>query len=369
MTVNKFEWQMEHYRSSMNALIFEKENMNPNLLEQKKNKARQQAKHIFSIEGQVSFQEMTQQLINRICDVKPGRKLMKIFTQTLQGQIILVEGNKAQYLPNKNTITISKSETLAYNALRNHEIVISVRPLEILLAHEMIHAMHNCVQKKTYSSNCNTRKDIIKNMTNLEEQATIVGFNPRSFRQKYDIIKYDVLSENAFLFAFNLLPRVDHLSHNMGSNRLDLDNKKVLKDYYDWIEREFHSIIELPEEKKTDISYILNFIKINPLAITSISDDLKIDDFLLQVLQVDIEIIIEHFPELKKNKKFLKKALKSHPFACALVSSELLKDKKFAIYVLRNTPQAAKNGVFGRINNELKNDPDIQALIPNLNFD
>lgn len=360
---NSFNNQMINYRNSMNALIHEKEGMAPAILEQKKEKANQLAKTIFSIEGTDSFQQMTCQLIDKICDVKPGRKLMKIFSQHLTKKIIIKGGDKSKFSPEINTVIIS--EPCYYVAIKNKQIVTTKQNLEIVLVHEMIHAMHEKINNPLFVSSSRS-KDIFRCMTNLEEQFTISGFNHHLFCQKTSINKYDVLCENAFLLAMNLLPRICHFGVIPENPIENIGNRKeTLQEYYDWLENEYHLIAEIPENKQNDEEFILDFLKDHPMVFTSISNELKSKEFLLKVIHFNKSLIFDNHPELRSDKEFIKKAITIEDTTFLYISDELLKDKEFVIYAINKIKNFRYKGMlFKKLENKLKSDSEIQAITP-----
>jgi hypothetical protein len=356
---NSIQCQMSDYTKAMNALINEKKELTSDQIQSKKEKAIQLAQSVFSIKGDQEFKELAHSLIEKMCEVKPGRKLVKALSKNMKNKIIIENGLKAEFSPNNNTITISKSIVKDCQAIRNHEIVVTVRPLEVIFAHECIHALHASL----YDLPTKTKKDILPDMDDLEEQHTITGYS-RHFAEKNSINKYDVLSENAFLLAMNLLPSINH--------RNQCDTKKIVVNqaneneptyYFEWLEGALNLIGKLPPDKTEDENYILTYLRKWPAAINSISDKLKNEEFYHKVLmELDLDIIIDHLPELRTNKEFIKQAMKKHALAFFIASSELWKDKEFVIYTL-NQSKKIKEYFKHLIDSELINDPEIQALL------
>lgn len=327
-----FDRHMDQYKTLFNTLIHEKKGMDPNLLDQKIEKAREQAKVLFLINGSSEFKEMTSELLRKLCEVKPGRKLMKILFKNLtEKQIIIFENDKSQYNPITNTIGFKKTPT-KYYALQGNNIVNAEKPLEVSLAHEIIHAMQK---------NCDVgvderhEKNTLPEMSNSHEQLTIIGFDSNYTCIKSSLDKYDLICENAFLLAWNLLPRINHDGPDDKAvcviNRCNANDG--LNNYYKWMEETLRKITELPEDKKDDREYILDFIKRNPIAITSVPEKLKIE-VLLEAIDTNIDIM-NYFPDLKSDKNFLKKAIFINPDAFLYSSSALLKDSDFVLEALR----------------------------------
>jgi len=155
-----------------------------------------------------------------------------------------------------------------YNGLLNLNIVTCFKPKSIILAHELIHELHyrkqdlealvddrNRFYKKdpNYSFLDNIKPIpnpkfrgytimgfesslVFKNFSNLEEQHTILGVDIQHFIRNSNQIgdKSAILSENVFLCAFNLLPRIDH--QKADKNNIQKNNiVPILSSYYNWL--------------------------------------------------------------------------------------------------------------------------------------
>ena len=91
---------------------------------------------------------------------------------------------------------------------------------------------------------------IFKNLSNLEEEHTILGINVPKFLKKKKMNKLDVLSENAFLCAFNLLPRIDHQKARNDNIEDNIQtNQDNLSSYYDWLLLQLNQRNEQVEKK------------------------------------------------------------------------------------------------------------------------
>ena len=357
MILNKLDFQMNNYRLSMNKLISEKEGTTLEILNKKTEKAKKIASQVFLIEGEGEFQETMTQSIDKICQTKPGRNLMKVFSE-YSDKIIIKEGKKS--CVKNEIIYINIDEETSYNSIiNNNEKISLMQPFEITLAHEMIHAMHG-VKNKTECDNNNANSlSVIQNTDNREEQDTIFGINiDRFLNSNIKINKYDILSENAFLLSLNYLPRIDHRpgTNTVVENNL---NKDKLGNYYIWLENEIKKLIIIPQEIIDDEQAILDYLSKNPFASDSIPEKFKTHDFFVKIYHINNQIIPYSFPFLQLDKQFLRKLMGPCSVGSLLVHPDLLKEKEFALEVIENTPKLCRAEIFDKLEEELKNDPEI----------
>lgn len=371
--------QMMVYRQLMNSLIYEKKT--PDQIKDKSEEICELAKNIFSFDNDETA-KVVSEYIQRIALTKPGRTLLKAL---IKHHVTIPVKSGHEFLFTNKTREIQlcltpSIEEYAY-ALSDKRSKICKRPAWVAFAHELIHALHQN-SAKDYLSFRN--EDILPNMTHLEEQFTIIGFNHLIFSKKNKLNKLDVLSENAFLLALNLPPRINHLSvskeeiktceslsetisqpwsHSPESLTTDsaCSERKQLSDhYYEWLEEQFIAIRQIPEKKKEDIDFIVDYLCQYPLALSSVSDKVKSDHtFLYFYIRRDLNRLKE-FPKLSNNKEFVLKIIKYYPFE--YIGSELYKDKDFILKASKSLGQSrGLKMLYQKIDPLLLNDPEVQT--------
>lgn len=240
-------------------------------------------KNIFEINGDDDFKKRIYNDIRVLLQVKPGRFLFKELIKSVEfysedKSPIKIKSGKKSFHNDDGSIEINsnESEDRYYNALSGSNTVKCSRPTAITLAHELIHHLHKrdrdlqeiaeeyarLKQKKPISvpdfikdvkiypkfnfkeMSCPfegfENQIIFKGLDTLEEEHTILGVNFPRFLQKKTINKLDVLCENAFLVAFNLLPRIDH--QDAGNTVIDdaQTNQPDLFSYYGWLSQKIN---------------------------------------------------------------------------------------------------------------------------------
>lgn len=280
--INTTEY-IEEYKETFESLIYQKskdrthevDQMMADIIENK----------IFYIEGDRDFKTKTYDEIKELLYVKPGRLLIRELTKLVsyfEEPIHIKSGNKYFFHHGSKThieINMSERSECHYNALSGSNEVKCSKTKSITLAHELIHYLHNeeeNIQKdaefiqKSRRIDDTTReiyqqkiKDvfnedieiypnpefntatfegyesgiIFRGLDTLEEEHTILGVNiPRFLKKMNKLNKLDVLSENSFLIAFDLLPRVDH--QRARENNLEVtikENQNILSEYYHWL--------------------------------------------------------------------------------------------------------------------------------------
>lgn len=233
---------------------------------------------VFKFIGSNKFKEKVIGNIRSLLSLKPGRVLIKELiklNKIIQKPIVIKKGKTAfQHLHRDVNIEINlhkKSDDRKYNALFNREEVSTLKPTMVTLAHELIHEMHDRESKllkaardpiasplkpeaiakiqtdfdvfselelKGYNIiGYEESRLVFKGLDTLEEQITILGVNlPRFLEKSKKLSKVDVLSENSFLFALNLLPRIDHQKGEYQHLRVKNDEKnRSLNEYYQWL--------------------------------------------------------------------------------------------------------------------------------------
>ncbi len=256
------------YQILMDSLIFEKPGIN---VEEKSKQTFERAMEILSIgyEGDGRDEEFEIEIknqIKKICDLKVGRKLIKAVEKILQSPKIQ-EKHIRKFIPIRldsfdisnewnshyKFISIKKSSTKdlfsKYSIIKDDKTYISKEPLFIVLAHELIHALH------TYSGLYNQPKSqdnfLLEDMDNYKEQKTITGYDYHLFSSISRPLNItDILCENAFLLASGLLARINHkgeltsddgneletsvFEQKVNTNRENINT--ISRDYYKWLE-------------------------------------------------------------------------------------------------------------------------------------
>lgn len=253
--------EVMEYKSLMNKLIHE--GKEARVIEQKIETAKELSKSLFSIEGSVEFTQLFNDKVVKLCELKPGRKLIKHLSRSLSSnplweKILVREGEESKAKANEIYICIKNKENY-YNALIDGSYVLSKRPLMVKIAHELIHTLHDLTMPLFSEKLIKTKlsmQGILKNMHTPEEMDTILGIAPYisddeiGDRQNRgtDLPKYkelkksiDVMCENAFLLALNLPPRVDHFGGDPSLPSLDeqwSENQKGknFDFYYQWLD-------------------------------------------------------------------------------------------------------------------------------------
>jgi hypothetical protein len=232
-------------------------------------------KKIFEINGNDDFKEKIYSNIRELLEVKPGRLLIRELTKlaTLFDEHISVKSGEKFFRHSDGIIEVNLNKCLDdnYNALSESKEVRCSKPKAITLAHELVHELHKREEELQALAKYHRRryqakegyaipnfvKDIeiypdpifqtatfegleqeiiFKNLSCLEEEHTILGVNVPRFLKKKKMNKLDVLCENAFLCAFNLLPRIDH--QNDGSDSIEETiqvDQNNLSAYYHWL--------------------------------------------------------------------------------------------------------------------------------------
>ncbi|MBA3237366.1 MAG: DUF4116 domain-containing protein [Parachlamydiaceae bacterium] len=367
--INILNQEIEIYKALMNSLIFEKKTMTEEKKAKKIEIITQKAKEIFTIAGNDKFITILQEQINDLLSVKPGRKLIKALWEK-KSSITIISNDRDQYQASVVEISINsiggEISPKYLTISKQFNPCQSERPAWVILAHELIHALHDQTDRKEYTLNHETRKNILEKMDNFEEQVTITGFNPKVLTEKGKIKKSDVLCENAFLFALGLPPRIDHRSSysDLKWSPNFYENTKPSEVFFSWLESELNRIKRIPEDKKTDKEFIIQFFEKYPAAISSLSDELKKDDeFVIKILERDIERF-DYFPDHKKNKDFMLKAISNHLFAYVFIDAELLKEKDFVLKILSTTTNKFLIKHFSsELPLSLKEDPEIKKYL------
>ena len=144
-------------------------------------------------------------------------------------------------------------------------------------------------------------------MDDLNEQHVITGFNPRRFSKKSPVEPIEVISENVFLLALNLPPRIDHRKATGAKleNYSLADNTNL---YFSWLTKELTSINQIPIDKSDDIEYILNFVADYPSAIKSLPEKLNDKAFMLRLIKFELNFLRDS-PSLCNDADFMLKAM------------------------------------------------------------
>lgn len=242
--------EVMHYRSLMDKLIYEKEGSQSCQIEQKIEKSKELSKNLFSIEGDEKFTQLFNEQIVELCQLKPGRKLIKYLSKSSDIKIVVKNGSTSEQ--GGGVITIDPQLDGKYNARVADSYVLSKKPLKVTIAHELIHELHQRCNWLLYMSNSHSdingifRNRVMGEMDDIEEQQTILGLTYRNFFDAYTVKfnpakKIDVICENAFLLALNLPPRVDHRGGESRLSPLDEKWSENQKEnnfdfYYQWLD-------------------------------------------------------------------------------------------------------------------------------------
>ncbi|GEM_PF-6724097 len=268
---------IELYKKNFERLVHQKERNRTHQIDQIISEILD--KKIFKMEGDEVFQENVKNSIRSLLNVKPGRLLIKELTRLVRlsrienpDDSILIKNGKTAFRHSDSWIDMNfnPNDDDNYNALSESNTAVCSKPKEITLGHELIHEFHHRDQElqvevkyykegrgkirglpipehykdieiypdpkiDSYTFQAWETQLIFKNCSNLEEEKTILGVNVPNFLKNKTIKKIDVLSENALLCAFNLLPRLDHQDPKKSPTQENISTSNTLSSYYSWL--------------------------------------------------------------------------------------------------------------------------------------
>jgi ankyrin repeat protein len=339
--------QILQYRKMLDSLIDEKPGITPERKAQKKEKICNLAKTFLTIEGDEAFKQKIQHYIEKIAELKPGRKLIKALAKNSKENTKIWSGVKTQFGCNRYTgdfnIQVDNIGVIENSGYKTINDKLEVRIFQfsdwIVFAHELVHALHFHLDMNEAISASNDKGDLLDDMTDLGEQHAITGFNHHLLPSKKNLHKTDVLCENAFSLAIGLPPRIDHLGYLNWDPSVDIDlscfkEKNVREVYYEWLEKELNLIRSIPKDKEEDKEFILEYLKKYPLALESLPEKMKADkEFALQVVKMDW-YRLELFPILWSDRDVMLEAIKRKDYNIKYVSKELFADKEVMDVIL-----------------------------------
>jgi hypothetical protein len=248
--------KMSQYRNIMNRLIIEKDGLTKDQINIKSEKYirlfQLKIDQKFFIQGDQSFQDKILQDVKNICQLKPGRRLIKALLKCDNLSLVFSEGRHEiiqHRVPGEEKfieVRVEKVDGFDYNSLSENGLNATAKQSRyVRTAHELIHALHAYTNNRVLSKSLCTDYYILKDMDNLEEQHTIIGFNQLIVSKKEALDKFDVLCENAFLLALHLPPRIDHQDIIQGS----VQEQPSLDVYYEWLEKQLIQVQLDPNAK------------------------------------------------------------------------------------------------------------------------
>lgn len=340
-----FNEQLQIYENLMHQVVYEDKSVSEERIAEEKKLLAIIAKKIIQIEGNAQFKSALHKQIDELVTLKPGRILIRAIADHLQNIRIRPHGEATTFSSRYGYIEIHLNNTFYETLNSSSEYCTFEKPAFVLLAHELIHVLHHAIDPDGFFMCIETKKNIVNEMDNLEEQHTIAGFNPILFSQKEKIKKIDVLCENAFLIALGLPPRINHRLINAKKiyKKIQEDSdfyKDPKNSFFPWVEKELNAIRNIPKDK--DDKFIVTFLLANPESISlNLEELMEKKDIILSLIYEDIDLI-EYFPDLMKDKEFMLKAFSTHPWAYQYIDEELLSDKEFVDQVLTGTEYKKK---------------------------
>lgn len=363
---------MTNYKLVINELVHEKIDRTCEQIETKTQKAKELAKTIFEIDGNDTFKGNVKDDLNSICEVKPGRILIKALSKFIFTPIKIKQGTSDNFIINQNTynvcIEFSNERTRKYytifdEKLSNQPFPTSKQeqcPSFVRLAHEMIHLFHYKMDEKKFNKRItNISMDVFPFMDTREEQYTIAGIDEPLLTKKINqgkLEKADIVCENSFLLALNLAPRNCHHDDVAIYNKNQA--REITKDletaYYNWLEDNLFRINNIPESNKTDKEFIKNFASKYPKALKSIDYSLKRDkEFFLDLIEYNKDAI-KYLPiELLQDKDFLISLINQTLGSYFRLPKDIrLSNKELALFVIKK-----KQSWYHLLDKELQDDP------------
>ncbi len=360
--IEKLNQQISIYQQLTEALIYEKKELSTERKAQKKEKIYKLAKTILEIQGDSDLEKKIDGYIENISSLKAGRKLIKELAKK-SDKIMIKQGTA--FFCTHLTIQVGSNERTDYNTINSQfQKCQFQRPSWVDFAHELIHALHHSYPDK-FRNYWSIRNDILPGMDDLNEQHVIAGFNPRHFSKRPTLEPIEVLSENVFLLALNLPPRIDHQKATgpklENSSLVDPDNTNI---YFSWLAKELNAINQIPIDKSDDVEYVLKFVTEYPSAIQSLPEKFSDQAFMLRLIKIQLDFL-KNFPSLCNDAGFMLKAASINSIAVFYSSPELLKNKEF---ILKAAPflegdKIWQNAFFDIIDPSLRNDPEIKQVL------
>lgn len=338
--------QMALYKQLMVRLTTEKERVTPEIKQKRQEKTYKVAKGLFSIAGDDKLNTKIDSYLTEISSVKPGRKLIKALAKTKQ-VIKVTQGWR--FAQSRGAITVKDCEAEDFNMIDTHGKECGMKsPAWISFAHELIHALNFYTDAQKCNKYEYVTMDILYRMDSLEEQRAITGYDPFLFAQSNTLKPEDVLCENAFHVALGRLPRIDHLQ---AKQTVEINTRPQTYDfYYSWLENKLKTLKTIPEDKKTDLDFLIEFLKFytNVSQVVYNSYD---HDFLLKLYEqawCKGEKLLLLCRELGKDAEFVLKAMdvdkRISRYCRALIfaDEELLKSKAFVLKALDKIGYSSK---------------------------
>jgi hypothetical protein len=214
--------------------------------------------NIFEFSDDGVFKEKFFDCIKELLQIKPGRLLIKELLKlrpNWSSVPILFSKRDLYNADGRLEINLDNNDESEnyYNALtESNETLSSKKPKMIILAHELIHVLHQGqlfqeekarwaggprhVTFQGYTFMGYEGLLVMKKFSDREEQHTILGLNIPKFLETGELDKIDILSENVFLLALKYLPRIDHqkAEPNKTGETLRYHLKKDSR-YYEWL--------------------------------------------------------------------------------------------------------------------------------------
>jgi hypothetical protein len=199
-------------------------------------------------------------MIAMLCTRKVGREIVDGIVK-LDREITLHSSKKEELYFNSETYEISINPDILVQThvmdglsedLSDDDAQTAIyTPLYLILGHEMVHALHHSKDSVKYEGKFETK---IEDLSNLEEQQTILGWDNKDYKPKTlsselnekmeesedwdqflaenqvdladDYFGWEKLSENGLRSVFGIQPRVDHLGDQTTNTKMALELRK-----------------------------------------------------------------------------------------------------------------------------------------------
>lgn len=314
--------------------------------------------------GDEFFIERMQDCLLSLCNIKPGRTLIRAWlrlSEEKQVPLVLAEGQRTEYGDRsenpKEIVYVSKADLLSdtvYSTFKSEEPSYTEitrqgicyrlyqegklvkKPLFITLGHEILHMIHDLKERHIHIADDHDETFCLKGMTNREENHTIIGVNLKLYllaKQKgISLNKEDFLCETALLLAARLPARISHgflkrseqTATDVSVSEEEFEGYK--REFYEWLNKNLFELTEnyhnwgeelrsvIPQECLESETFLLKAVQENP-SLIAFTDQKKykevvITAFRARSILIDFKLLVDLVSEdLKSDPEFMKTLL------------------------------------------------------------
>ncbi len=207
-------------------------------------------------------------LIRILVTVRPGRTLFKRLLKADKPLSIHFDSRKNSCF-DETMIFINDSETYNFSVNLDGGIFFYSKPLFIILAHELIHALHYLEEgREAYIKKCRNTNILDPELDDLEEQETIIGEEDNG-----------TLCENLFCFLFGYPLRINHRGFSGAFTASDCASKGALANLKELLLSN-PSLLNLPQKC---INRYGKVTVVTPLNASLDAHQVEISDYLFRV--------------------------------------------------------------------------------------